>query len=370
MEILTYISTATGAADRGKDIGEVFSREIREATESYHAFFELRGLSPERVRHIADQSLAALEAWCPRLATELIATAEAAGVAVWRLAALNARTEVLAAVAPDTEGECSTMIYAPAGAVPQTMQTWDWHAALCPSGLVLELVPGDAQADGAAPNDPGLVGRVRLFTELGVLGKIGVNDAGLGVHFNILHHVSNHPDGGVPVHAVARRILEEARTVAEAEAIARSASVSASTVITVATAAGPEPRAASLELSPAGVAIVAPTEAGWLLHTNHFLDPGLIPGEATLDASTTYSRIDHLAQQVPALADLPVRERARAFAGPSGAGAPVCFTPNPADPPHEQWTTLLTIALDLEAGQLEYAAGSPALLADEGATKF
>lgn len=370
MEILTHISTATGAAERGKEIGEAFAREIREATDKYHAFFELRGLSPERVRHIADRSLAALADWCPRLATELVATAEAAGVAVWRLAALNARTEVLAAVAPDTEGECSTMIYAPPGAVPQTMQTWDWHAALCPSGLVLEFVPGDAGAESAAPSGPGLVGRVRLFTEFGVLGKIGVNDAGLGVHFNILHHVSNHPDGGVPVHAIARRILEEARTVAEADAIARSASVSASTVITVAAAAGPEPRTASLELSPAGVAVIAPSEAGWLLHTNHFLDPELIAGEATLDASTTYSRIDHLAQQIPTLADLPVRERAGAFAGPAGAGAPVCFTPNPADPPHEQWTTLLTIALDLEAGRLDYVAGSPSLLADEGSTRF
>ena len=354
MDILTHVSSVRGAQARGLEIGSTFAAQIRDAADRYHAFFTLRGLPEATVREIAQNSLAALQDWCPRLATELVATAAGAGVETWRLAALNARTEVLAAIGPDSEGECSTMVYAPEGSEPETMQTWDWHADLCPTGLVIEFVPGD---DDASTHH--LVTRVRLFTELGVLGKIGVNDAGLGVHFNILHHASDRPTGGVPVHAVARRILEEARSLEEAETIARSARVSASTVITVAVNSASGQRAASLELSPAGVATVLPDHDGWLLHTNHYLDPVLVGGEATRDPSTTYARYDHLRSRVPMLAHLPVRERAAQFAGPKGALAPVCFTPNPADPPHEQWTTLLTISLELAAGRLSYAPANP-----------
>ncbi|WP_234040602.1 hypothetical protein [Micromonospora coerulea] len=36
---------------------------------------------------------------------------------------------------------------------------------------------------------------------------------------------------------------------------------------------------ACVEVSPAGVAVVPPNEEGWLLHTNHFLDPVLAAGE-------------------------------------------------------------------------------------------
>ncbi|MGI0520892.1 peptidase C45 [Microbacterium maritypicum] len=365
MQLLTHVNTATDPIERGRDIGTAFGAEIRKSARLYLDFFEMRGLPESSVRSIADHSFAALAAWSPRLADELIATAEAAEVERWQLAALNARTEVLAAIAPDREGECSTAIWAPVGPnAPQTMQTWDWHDSLCPSGLMLELTPGTAPETGRP------VGKVRLFTELGVLGKIGVNDAGIGVHFNILHHESNRSDGGVPVHAIARRILDEARTIAEAEAIARSATVSASTVISVVSRADESPRAVSLELSPAGVATVLPNADGWLLHTNHFLDPVLAVGEATLDRSTTFLRFDHLVTQSPGLADLPVRERARTFAGEAGKNAPVCFVPNPADPPHEQWTTLLTISLDLEEGRLDFSAGSPAHLAEQGAERF
>jgi len=364
LDIITATVAGADPVSRGTEIGNRFGEEIREAVAGYLEFFGIRGLSEERVRGIAESCFAALEGWAPNLAAELAATAEAAGVALWRLAALNARTEVLAVIPPDTEGECSTAVFAPRGsAAPETIQTWDWHAHLCRAGLIFSYVP-----DEPSGGERG-VGRVTMFTELGVLGKIGVNDAGIGVHFNILHHASDRGFGGVPVHAIARRVLDEATSVDEAEAIIASAPASASTVLTVVAREDGPHRAACFEISPERVSVVRPDADGWLIHTNNFVAEDQLPGEATRDESTTYVRLGHLAEQRADMSRLPIGQRAAAMCGEPGELAPICFRPDPAEPLHEQWTTLLTVGLDTSAGALEYFPGSPSALAEHGARR-
>ncbi|MGO3147862.1 MAG: C45 family autoproteolytic acyltransferase/hydrolase [Leucobacter sp.] len=367
MDIITATIGGTNPADRGLEIGSNYGDEIRESVRLYLEFFEIRGIAAARVCEIAESCLSALEQWAPNLAAELTATAKAAGVEAWQLAAVNARTEVLAIVAPDAEGECSTVVHAPRGpAAPLTIQTWDWHAHLCPNGFVLSYIP-DVPA-GVARR----VGRVTTFTECGVLAKIGVNDAGIGVHFNILHHAEDRGVDGVPVHAIARRVLDEATSIDEAEAIIRSAPASASTVLTVISREDVERRAACFEISPARVAVVRPDEQGSLLHTNHFVDVAQVSGEATRDKSTTYARFAHIGEQhaVMALAGTSIEDRAARMCGDAGALAPVCFRPDPQEPLHEQWTTLLTVGLDLVNAKLEFYPGSPAALSEHGAQRY
>ena len=374
LDIITATISGTDPRSRGAEIGTAHAADIREAVRRYLEFFEIRGVSGSRVREIAESCFAALAEWAPNLAEELTATAEAAGVERWRLAALNARTEVLAVVEPDTEGECSTAIFAPPGsAAPQSIQTWDWHEHLCPRGFVFSYTPDAPAATaglGAGPDSVRRVGRVAMFTEFGVLGKIGVNDAGVGVHFNILHHTSDRGTGGVPVHAIARRVLDEATSVDEAEAIIRSAPASASTVLTVLARDEAPHRAACFEISSERVAVVRPNADGVLLHTNNFIAEEQLPGEATRDASTTYVRLAHLGAQQASMAGLGIEERAAQMCGEAGAFAPVCFRPDPAEPLHEQWTTLLTVGLNVVDGELEYFPGSPAALAEHGARRF
>lgn len=367
MDIITTTVSGIGPRARGTEIGARFGAEIREAVGGYLDFFRVRGLTEDRVREIADSCFAALRSWAPNLADELEATALAAEVPRWQLAALNARTEVLAVVEPDAEGECSTAVFAPRGSsLPESIQTWDWHEHLCRVGLVMSFTPDAPEGAPAAAR----VKRVTLFTELGVLGKIGVNDAGVGVHFNILHHASDRGVGGVPVHAIARRVLDEATTVDEAEAIIASAPASASTVLTVVARADAEHRATCFEISSERVAAVRPDAQGWLAHTNNFLDPSQLPGEATTDTSTTYARFDHVVAQRPRMSGVPIEQRARAMAGEAGAFAPICFRPDPSEPLHEQWSTLLTVGFDLAEGVLEYYPGSPVGMAEHGARRF
>ncbi|WP_194791944.1 C45 family autoproteolytic acyltransferase/hydolase [Pseudomonas sp. UFMG81] len=356
MKIHTFVTDLTDPLARGTQIGARFAEQIRQTTELYLGFFPRVGVTLSEARRIGENSLAALEAWSPNLATEIMGMAQGAELPLWQLAALNARTEVLAA--RTCHSECSTTVHAPRGPrAPQTLQTWDWHDSLCPHGLMLAL-----------PTKAGK--QVKLFCEFGMLAKLGVNSAGLGLHFNILHHTSDNASGGVPVHAIARRLLEEAGNVDEALELARSARVSASTVLTVFSREDRSPRAASIELSPERTAQVLPREDGWLLHTNHFLDPRLSLGEQVADRADTQGRLAHLEQVIGQMTDRDLRARAEAMCGAAGDRAPICFHPDMTQPDTERWETLLSVAIDTQHCALDYVAGTPLLLAKAGFQRF
>lgn len=347
-------------ADRGEALGRALglahAAQLRESARLYLGFFDLLGLGREGARDIAERSLAALVAWRPALARELLATAEAAGLEPWRLAMVDARTEVLAA-AGHAAPECSTLVHAPGAGPVWSMQTWDWHGELVPAGLVWSL--------------RGVTGRrIVTFTEFGAQAKIGVNDAGVGVHFNILSHASDGGGDGVPLHSVARAILEEATTVEEAVAIVRSAPLAASSAFTVVGATGSaRSSAVSIEASPAGVAAIAPDDDGWLLRTNHFLDPVLARGDTIPADSATRARLERL---TAARGDLrgSIRRRSAALYGPDGEGAVLCFRPDPAAAPPDRWETLLTVGIEPAVPELLASPRAPDRAARTGFRRF
>lgn len=110
--------------------------------------FSLLGISESLVREISESCLRSLQAWAPNLAEELPQVAAYAQLEMWKLAALNARTEILSVAPPKGASECSTAVFVPLeGGAPQTIQTWDWLEAMCPDGLIYSYVP-DAPVGG------------------------------------------------------------------------------------------------------------------------------------------------------------------------------------------------------------------------------
>ncbi|MCD2442010.1 C45 family peptidase [Agromyces sp. SYSU K20354] len=357
MKLHHLTTQTTDPAERGRAIGRLYGGHIRQSSERYLEHFGILGVPADQVRAIVERSRESLLAWYPSLVVESDATAAAAGIQPWQAFAVGARTEVLAVAPSAGEGECSTAVRIPGdGTAPETIQTWDWHGDLATDGLLHHFSVGSGR-------------EVKLFTEFGTAAKIGVNDAGLGLHFNILSHGSDSEAGGVPVHAVARRILEEATTLADAREIAASARVSASTVFTVAAFRDGVAEAASIEVAPAGIGIVHPNDDGWVVHTNHFLDPVLAEGDTMREDSTTRERYAHTVAVSPAMTALAPRARAAAFCG-GDAAAPICMRPDRTKPTHEQWGTLLTIALDLSGFALDVHAGTPDEVAVSGLERF
>ncbi|MCF6468663.1 peptidase C45 [Nonomuraea sp. MG754425] len=343
MTFPTFTSSQIEPRARGKEFGTHLRERVAANLTGYTELFTVAGASAGQVRAWGERALEATEAWSPSLAGEIAGIAAGAGLEPWQVSVVNARTEILAAIDMIGHGECSTSVVLPQEGPPRTVQTWDWHDHLRDAPVLWEY-----------ELDSGRV--VRTFTEAGTLAKIGITTAGLGVHFNILRHDSDSADLGVPVHLIARRILDEASSVAEATEIARSARVSASTVITVVT----ESQAASIEISPDGVAAIPPGPDGVLLHCNHFLDPGLAAGERhATERPATYDRMRHLEEHVEGLSGADQNGRALTMLSHAPDGAPVCAHPDLTQPLNQRWETLATIGLDLPAGRLRVHQGGP-----------
>ena len=342
----TFTSTASDPAERGREFGGTWRDEIHACRDRYLTLFESHGVVADQVREWGDRALGQLIAWAPELHDEIAGIADGAGLPVWQAGALNARTEILAA-ARATLSECSTAVVLPGvGQPPRTIQTWDWHPSMHGGALAWAYEPRNGVT-------------VRTFTEPGMLSKIGVNSAGLGLHFNLLRHASDHDAIGVPIHAVARRILDVATTVDQAIAIARSASLSASTVLTVATFHEGVASVQGLELSPAGVAMVGGSN-GRYVHTNHFLDPRLSAGEwRGPEPPTTYDRLKYLRANIDRLSSADLSTRVGAMLSHAEDGAAVCRHAAADEPFRLRSETLATISFDLASCRLAIHPGGP-----------
>ncbi|WP_205856279.1 C45 family autoproteolytic acyltransferase/hydolase [Phytoactinopolyspora endophytica] len=345
----TFTSAQMIAVDRGRELGATWRTEIWASFAAYLELFQAFGATADQVRSWSMRAIDRLAEWAPDLADEIAGVAGGASLKLWQVGAINARTEIIAAArVAGAATECSTAVALPGGKrPPRTIQTWDWNERMreTPVLLVYDLNPDHS---------------VRGLSEFGMVGKIGVNSAGLGVHFNILRHASDHERIGVPVHAVARRILDEATDIEQAEEIARSADLSASTVLTVVTFDGARGRVRGLELSPSGVGVVNADDDGLYVHTNHFLDPSLSDGDTLApERPNTYDRMKHLRERAGELGSDDLMDRVEAMRCHTDDGAPVCAHASPDDPFELRSETLATVSLDVAGFRLSVHRGGP-----------
>lgn len=354
MSVAIYASPSVDDRERGRRLGEAWRADILTTWSGYRRFFAHHDLDDALVRDVAERSLAAVADWAPNLADEIAGIAAGAGLQTWEAAALNARSEILARYRPTLPGECSTSVYLPEVGAARTVQTWDWYEQMTDVKLVWQYEPRPGRT-------------VKTLTEFGLLGKIGVTNQGLGLHFNLLQHDTDGKGDGVPVHVVARRILDEAADLAEAEEIARSARVSSSVALTVLTYDGRRSSGCVLELSPAGVGRLPVRSDGFLLHTNHFVDPVLAQGErlATVDGDTV-ARLAELERRADRLRAVGIVERAAGLVQHREDGSALCCHPYGADPVEGRWQTLLTIGLQLDTGRLVFQDGNPCTADPQG----
>ncbi|AYY14705.1 peptidase C45 [Actinobacteria bacterium YIM 96077] len=345
--IPTFESTETDPWARGREFGLAWASDIEATCAGYADLFRAQGAADEQVRSWGLRAVGQLETWAPEMADEIAGIADGANLELWRIGALNARTEIIAALRARGGSECSASVVVPEHGAPRTIQTWDWRDTLRHVPVAWSYDTGAGRA-------------VRGFTEFGLLGKIGVNSDRVGVHFNILRHVSDHADIGVPVHAVARRILDRAGNIDDATTIARSAWTSASSVISVVAVENGRGRVRGLELCPDGVGVVEPDADGFYAHTNHFLDSELASGELQgIERPGTYQRLRHLRSHIDGLASEDLDRRVAAMRSHAVDGAAVCCHASPEEPFHERSETLATISLDLDVGQLWLHRGGP-----------
>jgi isopenicillin-N N-acyltransferase-like protein len=181
------------------------------------------------------------------------------------------------------------------------------------------------------------------LTEAGILAKIGLNDAGLGVCLNLLTTTADGGLDGTPIHLLIRQTLQHCRTVDDAVAHLTSAKTSASSAVTVATPGD----VASVELNPGGANVIRGAVGA---HTNHFLHAprqghDVMPEESP----STIPRLEVIRAQ-PLLDALRSHE-----SHPKG----VCRHIDESEPWVERSTTLASVVMNLAARRFHVAPGPP-----------
>jgi isopenicillin-N N-acyltransferase-like protein len=343
-----YRSAPATPYDRGHDFGAVHGEAIRRVIAHYDELLGLLTAQPVDVSDFGDEALGAITRFSADASSEIRGIADGAGLPAEHIAALNARTEIMARLRVATHGECSTVVQLPVdGGAPITSQTWDWHELMRDDWLVWSI----EHPDGTV---------VHTVTEYGILGKIGVNNRGFGTHFNILHHDSDGGAMGVPVHVLARVMLDQKGGMGDALTLVGAAETSASTVLTLIAADERGSTAMSAELSPIGPRFVLPDANGLLLHTNHFLDPHLAAGDtAPRQGPDSYARLEVLRRRLSGRPELKLDEVLTDMASHLCPGGSVCCHA-PADAaPVDQWATLATVTLDVPNGALSAMRGGP-----------
>ena len=345
-QVRTYQSSVLEPYDRGIEFGEYHRDEVARTIAAYRRLFLARATGPFDVDTWAERAWQHIVGVAPTAAEEIRGIAEAAGVAVREIAALNARTELLAIANPTGVDECSTVVALPPGRPPVAVQTWDWYDAMSANWLHWTI-----------PHPDGRV--VETVTEYGVLGKIGVNGYGVGVMFNMLHH-ANDVTGelGFPVHLLSRQILDTARDLDEALLAAKSVTTSASTSLTVVEGRPDGGRAVSIELFPGGPGLLEP-ENDILVRTNHFVSENGRSGclASTIGPGSEIRRAKILAsfaERVPSTVAVVVD----AMHDHDEVGG-VCAHPDRTMEPVLQHATLATVAIDTVEHTLQVGVGGP-----------
>jgi isopenicillin-N N-acyltransferase-like protein len=357
MNAYRFRSTQLKPAARGLEFGRLHADKIRASIATYQRLFDRAAGSPVDLEFWGAAAAVQIEAVSPALLEEITGMAEGARVPTTSLAAINARTEVLAAVGSGVgtvaAKECSTVVHVPADGAPVAVQAWDWYPELADLWLVWEI----PQANGHLTT---------TVTEYGIVGKIGVNTRGLGVLFNILHHQQDGRGLGAPVHVLARAVLDEAEDLNQALVRLATAPVSASSSLTLVAHAGGESAAASVELNPAGVGYALPDHDGVLAHTNHFLShPGSSSDAELRNGPDTVLRLDGIRRRARRLMrethGTRIDEAALIRVLDShllGGGATCCHV-DPTLPVGSSFQTLATVSLNVEDGTLTAHAGGP-----------
>lgn len=265
--------TITGEPfERGKQHGRQLRAEIAKTIEFYRSIFILPEAEILQQAEYFQQIIAQFD---HHYSKEIEGIAEGADVNPLWIVALNARTEILSRNGGASH-ECTSAFFAESSILGQN---WDWGKALESLTVLMKIVRPDGHV-------------IFMITEPGIIGKIGMNSAGLGVCLNIL--TQNKVLDGLPVHVVLRAILD-CNSLQQVEALLARHDKGKSSNIMVGDASG---NGFDLEFCADSSYRLTP-ESGYLLHTNHYLG-NPINSEQDPDFQSSYARFNTATQIIGA----------------------------------------------------------------------
>ncbi|PTD10809.1 Acyl-coenzyme A:6-aminopenicillanic-acid-acyltransferase 40 kDa form [Fusarium culmorum] len=280
----------------GHQHGAAAKEKVNGSISFYEDLFqEACSMNWEAVRQEAQKYIEPLRNISPSHIEEIQGLADGAGVDLLDIIALNVRTEITFSLYTDdpttpiqTDG-CTGVAYRQPDGQMLLAQNWDWQPKQAPNLLICHI----SQPGTDMPN-------ISMVTEAGVIGKIGINSAGVGTVLNAIR-ARGVDNTKLPIHLALRTALES-----------RSAREAANKLYKMGTAGSghilvSDPREAlGLECTSIGIKEISLDNNGALVHTNHLLlehpgvdEPGWLP-----DSKVRFARMSELVQDKIASANI------------------------------------------------------------------
>ncbi|KAL1913782.1 hypothetical protein Sste5344_000049 [Sporothrix stenoceras] len=240
----------------GLEHGRAARAQIESGIAFYAAFFRLKtGMDWQATTATTTKFMPLLKAEWSHFVEEMQGIADGAQVPFDNILTLNVRTEISMGLMTDG---CTSLAWK----TPTECyigQNWDWEPAQEANLVVLHI-----QRDPKVTSLPSIC----QVTEAGIIGKIGINAAGVGVCLNAVR-VRGVDFGRLPGHLALRAVLDStSRT--DALATLKRSGVAAAIHILVADATG----ATSIEASARDLVLRdTDLDGPRLAHSNHFLHP-------------------------------------------------------------------------------------------------
>jgi isopenicillin-N N-acyltransferase-like protein len=195
------------------------------------------------------------------------------------IVALNARTEIMYGMMDDG---CTSLAWKTESGKSFLAQNWDWQVEQKENLVVLDVVPEDGKP------------RFKMVTEAGIIGKIGLNEVGVGVCLNAIR-ARGVDVSRMPAHLGLRLVLES-RSRDEAVKKLDSLGIGSACTIVIADSTG----GVALECSAKGIKKIDMDENGRVFHSNHFLkeQEGVLDTQMPKDTLQRIVRIEQLADDI------------------------------------------------------------------------
>jgi len=258
--------------------GQTASKQIHRTISFYTSLFSTTARIPwSRVLEIASSFSAPIATKWPTYHAEMQGVADGASVTLRDIIAINVRTEISFGLFSDG---CTALSWKTAEA-SFLAQNWDWIDAQRENLVFLDI--------HQAPKP-----RIKMVTEAGLIGKIGLNERGVGVCLNAIR-AKGVDENRIPCHLGLRLVLDsESRD----EAVRRleEYGVASSCHMLVADETG----GVGLEWSASEGRKLEMNKSGQVFHSNHYLHQDLIPLDTDwmVDSGFRLDRIEQLCQGV------------------------------------------------------------------------
>jgi isopenicillin-N N-acyltransferase-like protein len=336
----------------GYAVGSKAKKQVLNCIQSYKDQFEaFVGLGWEDAKKLAQQYVDVISQYNHNYIDEMQGIADGAGVTFDDILLLNCRSEVVLRSNKDaTPDGCTSIAVTPRktdGKSTLIGQNWDWKLSQRESMIIVKIKQ-------TATGLPDLV----LLTEAGIIGKYGMNSAGLGFCFNALA-TNDFPQGALPLHIACRGAMDSLNL---CEAMTKVTRYQLGCAVNFLFASR-DGVAVDIEVSNDDFDVLYP-EDGIITHANHFRSLRL-PRYPYKDMSKykwpdTFirnGRAEELMGDIKGAVSM--RNFERVFADHADYPTSICHHEDPRDPQHARLGTVISFVMNLNTREMHICKGAP-----------